>query len=101
MRRREFIAGLGSTAAWPAALQAQPANRVPTVGFLNSGSEADPEIRFEREAFEQALSKVGWSAGRVIIEYRAGGGNDASMRALAAELIAKHPQVIVSRGTQA
>jgi hypothetical protein len=36
MRRRQFIAGLGSAAAWPPAGGAQQAERVRVIGLLSS-----------------------------------------------------------------
>jgi putative ABC transport system substrate-binding protein len=102
MRRRTFIAGLGSAAAWPLAARAQPIDRVPSVGFLMGRAEDDPENRAERDAFEQGLAKLGWIAGGDIhIEYRWSSGDDARIRSLAAELVAKSPRVIVTYGTQA
>jgi putative ABC transport system substrate-binding protein len=69
MRRREFIAGLGSAAAWPlAARSQQPA--LPVVGVLNATSSAG---YYERElvAFRQGLNDGGYVEGRnVAIEYR-------------------------------
>jgi hypothetical protein len=37
MRRREFIAGIGSAAAWPMVARAQQ-TQLPVVAFVNGGS---------------------------------------------------------------
>ena len=68
MRRREFIAALGSWAAMPLAARAQqPA--MPVIGFLNTTS-AEAYAHFVR-AFRQSLSESGFVDGRnAAIEYR-------------------------------
>ena len=89
MRRREFIAGLGSTAAWPVVGWAQQPERVRRIGVLMSNDENDPLPKAQVSAFTQALADLGWTDGRnVRVELRWGGGDDTSrVRALAHELV--------------
>jgi hypothetical protein len=58
MRRRQFIAGLGSVAAWPVVARAQQADRV--IGVLVSFDENDPLAKTFVSAFIQALAGLGW-----------------------------------------
>jgi hypothetical protein len=37
MRRRGFIAGLGSAVVWPVVARAQQAERMPVIGYLSEG----------------------------------------------------------------
>ena len=64
MRRREFIAGLGSAAAWPVAAWAQQGDRVRRIGVLSGGDENDPVAKTQVSAFTQALAGLGWTDGR-------------------------------------
>jgi putative tryptophan/tyrosine transport system substrate-binding protein len=43
MRRREFIAGLAGTAAWPLAARAQRGERMRRIGMLMPIAENDPD----------------------------------------------------------
>ena len=64
MKRREFIAGLGSAAAWPLAARAQRGDRVRRIGVLMPYDENDPEGKLRYSAFTQALAGLGWTDGR-------------------------------------
>jgi putative tryptophan/tyrosine transport system substrate-binding protein len=102
MKRRQFIAWLGSAAAWPIAARAQQAERVRRIGLLTSFDESDAESKRRLFAFTQALTDLGWSDGRnVRIDLRSGGGDINRIRALAQELVGLKPDIIVTEGTPA
>ena len=63
MRRRQFIAGLGSTATWPVLARAQQPERVRRIGVLMPGDEND-QWKFRLSAFTHALADLGWTDGR-------------------------------------
>ena len=56
MRRREFIAGLGSAAAWPVVARAQSA--LPVIGVLNAISSVGRAR--ELAAFHRGLNEGGY-----------------------------------------
>ena len=97
MRRREFIALVGSAATtWPLAARAQQAERVRRVGVLNGRSRDDPEYQARMAAFQQALAQLGWTNGRNLqIDIRWATNAD-DLRRHAAELAALAPDVLVA-----
>jgi putative ABC transport system substrate-binding protein len=101
VKRREFIAGLGSAAAWPLAARAQQAERVRRIGVLMSGDENDPLQKSRVSAFTQALADLGWTEGRnVRMDLRWDSGDINRIRALAQELVGLQPDIIVTFATQ-
>src|SRR5262249_20822727 len=102
MRRREFIAGLGSAAAWPLVARAQQAERVRRVGMLWGNAEDDPTNKGLVAAFRQGLERLCWSEGHnVPIDPRLAAARPPLFQALAKELIALQPDLIVANTTPA
>jgi hypothetical protein len=101
MKRREFIAGLGSAAAWPLAARAQRGERVRRVGVLMGSAEDDPEYKIRVAAFRQGIERLGWSEGHNLhIDVRYAPAFSAEQaQGLAREIIVLQPDVIFAQGT--
>jgi putative ABC transport system substrate-binding protein len=99
MRRRKFIAGFGSVAAWPMVARAQQGERMRRVGMLLNGVADDTEFQTRVRAFLQALALLGWTIGRNVgIDIHWGTPNPAEIRRHATELAALAPDVILANG---
>jgi putative ABC transport system substrate-binding protein len=100
MKRREFITLLGgATAAWPLAARAQQAERR-RIGVLMGYAESDPEAQIRLAAFKQGLLALGWDESRNLrIDLRWASGDIDRASAFARELLALHPEVILSNTT--
>jgi putative ABC transport system substrate-binding protein len=99
VRRREFIALLGSAAAasiWrPPAALAQPGHRARRIGLLLGSAETDPQAQRNVKAFAKALEELGWKD-NVRFDIRWATGQTARAKASAKELVELAPDVIVA-----
>ena len=97
MRRRELMLLLGGAAiSWPRALRAQQ-KAMPVIGYLGAGSPG-PSAPFVA-AFRKGLGESGYVEGQnVAIEYRFAEGHDDQLPALAADLVGRKVDVIVTFG---
>jgi putative ABC transport system substrate-binding protein len=101
MRRREFIAGLGSAAAWSATARAQQSERMRRVGVLFGGPD-DANSQSKLAAFRQALQHFGWIEGRNIeFDVRLGNNDAARVLREARDLVRLKPDVILAGPTNA
>jgi putative ABC transport system substrate-binding protein len=101
VKRREFIAALGGAAAWPVMARAQQ-NKVWRIGYLHSGfwnSGSDVALF---ETFIQELNTLGYIERKnLVIDKRAAETKLDRLPALANELVALHPNVIIAITTPA
>src|SRR5260370_28118589 len=94
MKRREFISLIGGAAAiWPLAASAQQP-RMPIIGFLLEGAGPPPA------AFYAGLKEFGFVEGQnITIQYRRAEAHYERLPALAAELVALNPDLLVATGS--
>jgi putative ABC transport system substrate-binding protein len=96
MRRRQFIALLGSSAVtWPLAVRAQQPERVRRIGVLMPVPEDDAQGKVRLVALREGLQKLGWVEGRNIqIDYRWAPQGD-QLQPAAKELLSLAPELIL------
>jgi len=96
MHRRRFIVSLGSAIALPC-VAAEQQKSVPVIGFLGVGSPGPvaPSVA----AFRQGLAETGYVEGQnVAIDYRWAEGRSDRLPGLAADLVGRKVDVIVTQG---
>jgi putative ABC transport system substrate-binding protein len=100
IKRREFIAGLGSTAVWPVVARAQqPA--VPVIGYLSPQS-AELDYKTVTVPFLQGLKETGYVVGQnVAVEYRYAENQYDRLPTLAADLVRRRVAVVATIGVDA
>src|SRR5215467_13415262 len=96
IQRREFIAGLGSAAAWPVVAPAQqPA--MPVIGWLSPRNANTDDLVLP--AFRQALAARGYVEGRNLkVEYRFADGMRDRLPILAGDLVRSAVALVVAVG---
>jgi putative tryptophan/tyrosine transport system substrate-binding protein len=101
LNRRGFMRLIGGTAVgWPLAAGAQQTERIRRLGVLMAVAESDADVRSGIALFQQRLQELGWKDGRNIrIDYRWGDADAGRIQALAKELVALQPDVLVAHST--
>src|SRR5690348_2951621 len=98
IERRKFLATLGGAAAWPLESRAQQPGKLPTIGFLASGTPSSHGQWVA--AFVRRLHELGWIEGRTVaIEYRWAEGRTERAAEIAAEFVRLKVDVIVTSAT--
>jgi putative tryptophan/tyrosine transport system substrate-binding protein len=96
MRRREFIAGLGSAAAWSMAADAQQAE-MRRLGILWPHNENDSTTKAWYSAFKLGLAEIGWAEGRNLrVDVRWNPRTIEAAETMARELIDLRPEALAT-----
>jgi putative tryptophan/tyrosine transport system substrate-binding protein len=99
MKRREFIAALGSAVVWPLTAEAQQSS-MSAIGYLGPGSAQSDAVRVT--AFRQGLKEAGYVEGKnLTIEYRWAEDHRDRLPAMAADLVRHRVALIVATSATA
>ena len=99
MKRRSFIAGLGSASVWPVVVRAQQA-AIPVIGIVGLG--AVNAVREFEASFRLGLSDLDYFEGRnVVIEYHWSQFRSDQLAETVADLVRRQVAVIVAVTTPA
>src|SRR5215471_2323829 len=95
MKRREFVAAFGATAAWPLVAAAQVSTKRPLVAWLSGGGRSASLVFVD--AFLKGMHEFGYVEGdNFDIVYRYAEGYIERLPPLAEELVRLHPRVILA-----
>jgi putative ABC transport system substrate-binding protein len=99
IHRRAFLGTLGLLAA-PLAAEAQPAGKVPRIGYLHPSGEREGTQPFGFLAFLDGMRRLGHVSGTTfVLEERWTYGQPGRVREFAADLVRQHVDVIVAGDT--
>jgi putative tryptophan/tyrosine transport system substrate-binding protein len=102
MRRRQLLAVFGTALSVPLQLAFAEAAGKRSIGALFSQAQGDSEGLARMAAFRQGLATLGWTEAQNIgIDVRWSGGSTDHMQSLAADLVARRPEVILAAATTA
>jgi putative ABC transport system substrate-binding protein len=97
MRRRTFIAGVGSSWLWPRLTRAQDRDRQRHIGALMNFRKEDPEGQARVAAFLDGLRKLGWTEGDNLFAEILWAGDDQDLsRKYAQDLVDARPEAIMA-----
>src|SRR5262245_33314624 len=95
MNKRKFITLLGGAAAWPLAVHAQQAGKIPTVGYLWHAGSPQEEVPYFG-ALHEGFGRLGYIDGRNIkLEHRFPNETPERFKAMAAELVSLNVDVLM------
>ncbi len=99
MNRRQLMLMFGGvTVAWSLPARAQQ-QKMPVIGILGLGSPDNPAIALNLAGFREGLKETGFAEEQnVAVEYRWAYDDEQRLPALAAELVARNVDVVVTEG---